>query len=80
MTTKRKIDVLIEDPYLGLWRVCGKQTQKRFRRLNRKDSFTSRDMLLEEVLTTYHNGLDNMIHMCDKERNNKKKLASRIAR
>ena len=80
MTTKKKIDLLIESPFLGLWRICGKETQKRFRRLNRKDSLIDRDLLLEEVLITYHNGLDNMVYMCEKERKHKKRFSLKIAR
>ncbi len=78
MKTRTVINTIIESPYLGFWRVCSKSEQKKYRKLNRKDSDVDRAALLHEVVTVYANGLDKMACMPEKEVRAKKERVAKL--
>lgn len=78
MKPKRIINIIIESPYLGFWRVCGKDAQRKYRHLNRNDSDVDRDALLKEVVDVYFNGVDNMGIMPMVEKDAKKARVNKL--
>ena len=72
ISLKRRINLLLESPHIAYWRICGKESQREFRALNRSDGDVDREALLKQIVDNYNKCLDAMPNMTRAERRSKK--------
>jgi len=77
---KKRINLIIESPRLGFWRICGKEKQKHYRYLTRESSSGTVDyqILLDEIVSVYEKTVDDMPNMSKDERKVKLKNLRRL--
>lgn len=75
------INNIVSSKYIGFYRLCGKDLQKKYRKANASYNNPNREELLNEIIEVYYKTLENkQPKMDDRELNYKKKLIMRYAK